>query len=238
MPVLILRDRCDNSALCYAASACPNQALLYSQASGQVLVFPERCGDCRGPCLNFCDRYALRYAPSLEELRLLQAELDGTMTAEAIAQERLRLKSVEESRRQAEQIPEVTAAAFQREVLQSRLPVLLLVDTPRSATWKQLAPTLQQMAQQYVGQLLIRRVNSDTERQLVSALRVRSVPTLLLLYQAQLVDAVEGMISATQLQGWVRSALEQLRTLEEDQGPLPTPPTAPGGPKKHGMKNL
>jgi thiol-disulfide isomerase/thioredoxin len=238
MPVLILRERCDDSPRCYAAGACPNQAILFDAASEQVVVLPERCGDCRGPCQNFCDRYALKFAPSMEELRLLQGELDGTMTAEAIAQERLRLKQAEDARRQAEQIPEITAAGFQQEVLQARLPVLLLVDTPRSTTWKQLAPVLQQMAQHYVGQLLIRRVNSDTERQLVSALRVRSVPSMLLLYQAQMVDAVEGAMSPTQLQGWIQSALEQLRGLEAGQapGPAPAKPAGPAAPNKERIK--
>ena len=217
MPVLILRDRCDNSPHCYAAGTCPNQALFYDEGSGQVVILPERCGDCRGPCLNFCDRTALKYASSLEDLRLLQAELEGTMSAEAIAQERLRLRQQEEARRQAEQVPTVSAATFQHDVVQARLPVVLLVDTPRSATWKRLASTLQQLAQQFVGQVLIRRVDADQEPQLVQALRVRSVPSFLLLYQAQLLDVAEGAVSAAQLQGWIQAALEQMRALESGQ---------------------
>jgi hypothetical protein len=34
---------------------------------------PERCG-AAGTLPNFCDLYALKFAPSMEELRLLQAE--------------------------------------------------------------------------------------------------------------------------------------------------------------------
>jgi Fe-S-cluster-containing hydrogenase component 2 len=223
MPVLILRDRCDNSPRCFAAGACPNQALSYDERSGQVVVLPERCGGCRGPCLNFCDRTALKFATSMEELRLLQSEIDGTLSVEEIAQERLRLRQQEEERRKAEQVPEVAAANFQRDVLQARLPVVLLVDTPRSATWKRLASTLQQLAQQYVGQVLFRRVNADQEPQLVQALRVRSVPSFLLLSQAQLLDMVEGAVSAAQLQGWIQAALDQLRSLETGQA-RGTPP--------------
>lgn len=239
MPVLILSDLCDNLPRCYAAAACPNQALFYDESSGQVVIFPERCGDCRGPCLNFCDRYALRYAASLEELHLLQAELDGTMSVEAIAQERLRLRQQEEARRKAEQVPEISSAAFQREVLQARLPVVLLVDTPRSATWQRLGTALQQLAQDLVGQVLIRRVNGDREPQLVQALRVRTVPSFLLLYEAQLVDMVEGAVSAAQLRGWIEAVLEQLRAAESGQAPAAGPagrpgaeaaPMGPGGP--------
>jgi|YNPBryantNP2012_1023418.scaffolds.fasta_scaffold29680_1 thiol-disulfide isomerase/thioredoxin len=209
MPVLILRERCDNLPHCFAASACPNQALLYDEEKKQVVVFPERCGDCRGPCLNFCDRYALKYAPSLEELRLLQAELDGTMTPEEIAQARLRLRQEEEARRR-EAVPEVTAEDFRQEVLQSRLPVLVMVDSPRFAVTKRLHPVLEQMARQYVGRLLIRRLNGDAEPELTAALRVRVIPTFLFFYQGQLVDGVEGAFSPAQLQQWVEQVLEQV----------------------------
>lgn len=241
MPVLILRDRCDSVPHCYAAAACPNHALFYNEAQGQVVVLPERCGDCRGPCLNFCDRYALKYAASLEDLRLLQAELDGTMTADAIAQERLQLRKQEEAQRKAEQVPEISSATFQAEVLQARLPVLLLVDTPRSTTWEQMGIALQQLAQEFVGQLLIRRVNGDQEPQLAQALRVRTVPSFLLLYQAQLLDVVEGAVSSAHLRGWIQAVLEQLWAAEAGQstevGPagqptLGTPPMGPTGPTR------
>lgn len=230
MPVLILPDRCDNLPRCYAATACPNQALLYDAAQGRVVVLPERCGDCRGPCLNFCDRYALKYAPSLEELRLLQAELDGTMSAEEIARQRALIRQAREARQQAA-VPEVTAAAFQQEVLQARLPVLLIVDSPRSGSMKRLAQTLEQMCQKWMGQLLIRRVNSDVELQLTGALRVRTVPTFFLFYQGQLLDAVEGALSPTQLQAWVQNALQQVQAMEQAQG-LPKRPAGPGVFKK------
>ncbi len=209
MPVLILRERCDNLPHCFAATACPNQALFYDEGKGQVIVLPERCGDCRGPCLNFCDRYALKYAPSLEELRLLQAELDGTMSPEEIAQARLRLKQAEEARQQ-KAVPEVTAETFRQEVLQSRLPVLVMVDSPRFAVSKRLLPVLEQMAQQHIGRMAVRRLNGDMEPELTATLRIRVIPTFLLFYQGQLVDGIEGAFSPAQLQQWVEQVLGSL----------------------------
>jgi len=216
MPVLILKDRCDNLSHCYAATACPNQALFYDGEKGQVVVLPERCGDCRGPCLNFCDQFALKYAPTLEELHLLQAELDGSMSAEEIAQERLRLKEAAEARAK-QAIPEVTAATFQREVLQASLPVVVAVCTPRSNSCKTLESSLEQIGKQYLGQFLLRRIDSDAEPQLVSALQVRNVPMLLFFYQGQLVHGVAGALSPSQLQSWLQDLLTQVRAVEEDQ---------------------
>ncbi|MGC8873113.1 MAG: thioredoxin domain-containing protein [Chloroflexia bacterium] len=231
MPVLLLKDRCDHLPHCYAAGACPNQALFYDERSRQVVVFPERCGDCRGPCLNFCDRFALKFAPTLEELRLVQAELDGTMSAEEIAKERLRLRQEAESRARAA-VPEVTVTTFQREVLQANLPVVVAVCTSRSSACRSLELTLQQLAQQFMGQVLFRRVDSDQEPQLVAALQVRSVPTLLFFYRGELVHGVVGGLSTGQLQLWIQDLLNQIRAVEEAQakavasaggtrGPLP-----------------
>lgn len=222
MPVLVLHDRCDELPHCFAAAACPNDALFYAEKEGTVVVLPERCGDCRGPCLNFCDRYALRYAPTLEELLLLQAELDGTMSAEQIAKERLRLKEAEEKRR-AGQIPLVTSMTFQREILQARLPVLLEVWANWSAPCRQMAPLLERLVQQYVGRLLIRRVNGDVEQQLLAALRVRGIPTYLFFHEGQLLDGVSGALAPAQLEQWVSGLLDQV-----EEEPPTEPPGSPG----------
>jgi thioredoxin 1 len=210
MPVLLLRDRCDNRPYCFAATVCPNQALFYSDEKGMVLVFPERCGDCRGPCLNFCDGYALKYAPSLQELELLQAELDGTMSSEQLAQERLRLQKEAEEKRKQELVTEVTEVTFQEEVLESHLPVLIQVRSPEKED-----SVLEQLAQQYVGRLRVCWANASTERQLVSALRIRSVPTYLIFYQGQLLDGVSGVPAFAQLQMWVQGLLDQIAAFEQ-----------------------
>ncbi|MBN1484210.1 MAG: hypothetical protein JXA37_05765 [Chloroflexia bacterium] len=227
MPVLLLPDRCDHNPSCFAAAACPNQALFYDEKQERVVVIPERCGDCRGPCLNFCDLYALRYAPTLEELRLLQAELDGTMSQEEIAQERLRLrKEAEDRQRQA--ITEVTEATFQKEVLQAQLPVLLEVWSPRAG--QDLLVPLKELSRRYIGLLLIRRVNADNAPQLMNALQVRGVPTLFLFYQGQPLDAVMGMLSLAQLQTWVQQVLEQIEEAEaSDQEQESLGPLGPSG---------
>ena len=230
MPVLLLPDRCDHLPHCFAATVCPNQALFYDERKKRVVVIPERCEDCRAPCLNFCDQYALKYAASLQELRLLQAELDGTMSTEKIALERLRLKQEADEKRTKQLVPEVTAASFQQKVLQAQLPVLLEVWSPQLDATEELLPTLQQLAQQYLGQLSILRVNADTEPQLVSALKVRSVPTLVFFYRGPLLDGVTGALSLTRLQSWVQDLLGQIQAREESQkGALgQVAPPAPG----------
>ncbi len=229
MPVLLLKDRCDHLPHCYAAGACPNQALFYDERSGQVVVLPERCGDCRGPCLNFCDQFALKFAPTLEELRLVQAEIDGTMSAEEIAKERIRLRQEAEARARAA-VPDVTAATFQRDVLQANLPVVVAVCTSRSTACRSLEATLQQLSQQFMGQVLFRRIDSDREPQLVAALQVRSVPTLLFFYRGELVHGVVGGLSAAQMQVWIQELLGQIRAVEEAQAKAAAGPSGMRGP--------
>lgn len=230
MPVLLLKDRCVHLAHCYAATVCPNGALFYAKDKGQVVVAPDRCGGCRGPCLNFCDHYALRYAPSLEELRLLQAELDGTISAEEIAQERLQMKQRAEDERKKQLVAEVTSTTFQKQVLEASLPVLLEVWSQRIEPDDSLLPLLQQLAQRYMGEILVRRVNADKEPQLVNALQIRSVPTLIMFHRGQFLDGVMGRLSAGQLQSWVQGLLGQIQMIEEDSGAIPDAPGLFGGP--------
>lgn len=223
MPVLLLQDRCDQSPDCFAAAVCPHQALFYDEQLGRVLVRPERCGDCRGPCLNFCDRYALRYASSMEELVLLQAELDGTMSAEEIAEQRARLQEAREEERRHHLVSEVTAANFQQEVVQARLPALVEISPAVGGT-----TSLQGLAQQYVGRLLVRHVDSNSEQRLLAALQVRQVPTYLFFYRGRLVDGVTGRPSLAQIQDWVRGLLDQVQTFEETQEEPPVDLARPG----------
>src|SRR5690606_40424944 len=55
----------------------------------QVMNDSTLCGTCPGPCVNFCDRYAIRYTPDPDEFEVLKARTLGEMTeaeaAEALA---------------------------------------------------------------------------------------------------------------------------------------------------------
>ena len=85
MPVFVDPKTCVNREHCFAASACPYDAFLHNPLKQSWEVDANICGDCPGPCLNFCDKDALHWGDDLEDLRLVRASVEGTMKPEVVA---------------------------------------------------------------------------------------------------------------------------------------------------------
>lgn len=68
---------------------------------------------------------------------------------------------------------------------------------------KQMAPLLERLIEGYAGKLLLARVNADTEQGLVEQFGVRSLPTLKLLNQGQLVAELSGAQTEAALRDWL-----------------------------------
>lgn len=56
-----------------------------------------------------------------------------------------------------------------------------------------LGPLLSKLAQEYQGGVLVAKVNADKEQALAAHFRVRSLPTVLVIWQGQLVDQLVGL---------------------------------------------
>lgn len=73
---------------------------------------------------------------------------------------------------------------------------------------KQMAPILERLVNTYQGKLLLAKVNADTEQELAAQFAVRSLPTLKLLYQGQLVSEQTGLQTEAALQEWLAPYLD------------------------------
>lgn len=210
MPVVVDTNKCPCSTPCFPAKMCPHDVLHFNfeKPTEPATLNPELCGDCKGICTNFCDPHALRFASSMEEWRIAEAELTGSMTQEEIQAERNRLKEVAEEKKQQKSaaVIDVTSATFEQEVLKATLPVVLDCWAPWCGPCKAFAPTFTKLSQEYAGRLKFCKVNTDSEPSIAQALGIQSIPTLVFFYQGQVLGGIPGAMNAEQF----RSAIEQV----------------------------
>ena len=101
---------------------------------------------------------------------------------------------------------DATADTFEADVLQHSLQVPVLVDF--WATWcgpcKTLGPILEKLADEYAGAFRLAKIDVDKEQQLAAAFQVRSIPTVYLVKDGQLVDGFPGALPEGQLREFLQ----------------------------------
>ena len=73
----------------------------------------------------------------------------------------------------------VTDAAFEKAVLKSDVPVLVDFWAPWCAPCKMVAPTLEKIAKDHAGKLIVAKVNTDENPEWATKFEVRGIPTML-----------------------------------------------------------
>ncbi|MBN8427967.1 MAG: thioredoxin [Xanthomonadales bacterium] len=96
---------------------------------------------------------------------------------------------------------DATTELFESQVIAKSTETPVLVDF--WATWcgpcKQIKPLLEKLATEYNGAFLLAKVDVDKEQQLAAAVGIRSVPTIMLLKNGQIVDGFPGAMPEAQL---------------------------------------
>ena len=94
---------------------------------------------------------------------------------------------------------QVTEASFKQEVLDSEVPVLVDFWAPWCGPCRMVAPVVDEIAQQYDGQVKVVKLNTDENPNVASQYGIRSIPTLMIFKGGQRVDMVVGAVPKTTL---------------------------------------
>ena len=99
----------------------------------------------------------------------------------------------------AENVAILTDASFQKEVLQSAVPVLVDFWAEWCGPCKMLGPVLEELAGEYVGRVKVGKVNIDEHQKVASDYGIRAIPTLLLFKDGEVAEQIVGLRSKRDL---------------------------------------
>lgn len=90
-------------------------------------------------------------------------------------------------------LQEFSDATFQQDVLSSEQPVLVDFWAPWCGPCKMLTPTIEALADKYMGKVKVGKLNTDENRQAAINYQINSIPTLIVFKGGKPVDRILGL---------------------------------------------
>jgi thioredoxin 2 len=108
----------------------------------------------------------------------------------------------------AEPVTAGSAAAFAAAASQSSLPLVVDFWAPWCGPCRMVAPELEKLARAQAGRWVIVKVNTDEQAELGERYRIRSIPTLAVVFGGRELARTAGAQPASEIERFVASAIE------------------------------
>lgn len=100
-----------------------------------------------------------------------------------------------------------TDANFEEEVEQSSIPVLVDFWAPWCGPCKMIGPIIDQIATEMAGTVKVGKVDVDQNQGVASKYGVRSIPTMIIIKDGQILDTIVGATSKDNIINKLKAAL-------------------------------
>ena len=105
---------------------------------------------------------------------------------------------------------EITSENFDKEVLQSEIPVLVDFWADWCQPCKMIAPSVAQVADEYDGRIKVGKLDVDQNGDLSMSYNIRGIPALLIFDKGKPVDQIVGAVPKSIIQKKLDEALSEI----------------------------
>ncbi|MBT8386592.1 MAG: thioredoxin [Ignavibacteria bacterium] len=104
-------------------------------------------------------------------------------------------------------VVEGTDLNFEQEVLQSNTPVLVDFWAPWCGPCRMVAPMVEEIAEEYQGKIKVVKLNTDDNQNTAMQFGIKSIPTLGIFKDGQVIDSVIGVVPKQHLEEKIKPHL-------------------------------
>ena len=107
----------------------------------------------------------------------------------------------------SQNVLEITDANFEKEVLQSPVPVLVDFWAPWCGPCRMIGPIVEELAAEFSGRAKVGKINVDENGEIASQFRIQAIPALMIFKNGEMVDKVVGMTAKASLAAKLEAAI-------------------------------